>query len=108
MNVIIGCFPLLKLQYDADFSCPHIRVATAQGKQGIGMLTFQTGKTQGIQLILIFTQEKLWQHRENCVLVVVVESLTCSVIVTCYLCTVTYVLKNTGKLVMNSGKTQGI
>ena len=41
------------------------RVATAQGKQGIWMLTFpDRGNTWNL-VILIFTQGKLWQHREN-------------------------------------------
>ena len=56
-----------------------LRVATAQIKQGIWMLTFPDRENTGNLVNLIFAQRKLWQHRENCVLVV--ESLTCNVIV---------------------------
>ena len=41
------------------------RVATAQGKQGIWMLIFPDRENTGNLVILIFTQGKLWQHREN-------------------------------------------
>ena len=41
------------------------RVATAWGKQGIWMLTFPDRENTGNLVILIFTQGKLWQHREN-------------------------------------------
>ena len=40
------------------------RVATAQGKQGIWMLTFPDRESTG-NLVNFFTQEALWQHREN-------------------------------------------
>ena len=49
------------------------------GKTGNWMLTFPDRENTGNLLNLIFTQGKLWQHRENCVLLV--ESLTCNVIV---------------------------
>ena len=41
------------------------RVATAQGKQGIWLLTFPDRENTGNLVNLIFTQGKLWQHREN-------------------------------------------
>ena len=56
------------------------REATAQGKQGIWMFTFPDRENTGNLVNLILTQGKAWQHRKNCVLVV--ESLTCNVIVT--------------------------
>ena len=37
----------------------------AQGKQGIWMLTFPDRENTGNLVNLIFTQGKLWQHREN-------------------------------------------
>ena len=40
------------------------RVATAQGKQGIWMLTFLDRENTGDLVNLIFTQGKLWQQRE--------------------------------------------
>ena len=43
----------------------YIRVATAQGKQGIWLLTFPDRENTGNLVNLIFTQGKLWQHREN-------------------------------------------
>ena len=42
-----------------------IRVATAQGKQGIWLLTLPDRENTGNLVNLIFTQGKLWQHREN-------------------------------------------
>ena len=41
------------------------RVATAQGKQGIWLLTFPDRENTGNLVNLIFTQGKLWQHMEN-------------------------------------------
>ena len=41
------------------------RVATAQGKQGIWLLTFPYRENTGNLVNLIFTQGKLYQHREN-------------------------------------------
>ena len=42
-----------------------VRVDTAQGKQGIWMLTFPDRENTGNLVNLLFTQRKLWQHREN-------------------------------------------
>ena len=39
------------------------RVAAAQGKQEIWMLTFPDMENTGNSVNLIFTQVKLWQHR---------------------------------------------
>ena len=44
---------------------PQDRVATAQENQGIWMLTFPDRENTGNLVNLIFTQGKLWQHREN-------------------------------------------
>ena len=86
--------------------------------QGIWMLIFPDKENTGNIVHLILTQGKLWQRRENCILVV--ESLTWNVIVESKggkgwwmkfikkKILVTYVLINTGKLVVNIGKTQGI
>ena len=41
------------------------RVATAQGKRGIWLLTFPDRENAGNFVNLIFTQGKLWQHRKN-------------------------------------------
>ena len=41
------------------------RVATAQGKQGIWLLTFPDRENTGNLLNLIFYTGKLCQHREN-------------------------------------------
>ena len=50
-------------------SCPHrqsqSRVATAQGKQGIWLLTFPDRENRGNLVNLFFTQGKWCQHREN-------------------------------------------
>ena len=54
------------------------QVAKAQGKQEIWMLSFPDRENTGNLVNLILAQGKLWQHRENCVLVV--ESLACNVI----------------------------
>ena len=43
----------------------NFRVATAQGKQGIWLLTFPDRENTGNLVNLIFRQGKLWQHREN-------------------------------------------
>ena len=40
-------------------------MATAQGKQGIWLLTFPDRENTGNLVNLIFTQGKLCQHREN-------------------------------------------
>ena len=41
------------------------RVATAQGKQGIWLLTFPDGKHREFSKLIFFTQGKWCQHREN-------------------------------------------
>ena len=64
---------------ETKFMTGSNRVATAQGKQGIWMLTFPDRENTGNLVNLSFTRGKLWQHRENCILVV--EGLTCDVIV---------------------------
>ena len=43
----------------------YFRVATAQGKQGIWLLTFPDRENTGNLVNLFFTQGKLYQHREN-------------------------------------------
>ena len=43
----------------------HVRMATAQGKQGIWLLTFPDRENTGNLVNLFFTQGKWCQHREN-------------------------------------------
>ena len=43
----------------------NFRVATAQGKQGIWMLTFPDRENTENLVNLILTKGKLFQHREN-------------------------------------------
>ena len=42
-----------------------IRVATAQGKQGIWILTFPDREKTGNLVNLMFCTGKFWQHSEN-------------------------------------------
>ena len=65
----------------AKFRCQFFRVVTGQGKQGIWLLTFPDRENTENLVILIFTQGKLWQHRENfeCLVCVYCVYMMCGV-----------------------------